>query len=63
MNIKELSKYLNVSKRTIYSWASMKRIPHLKIGGTLRFDVREIESWLEEKKVEVSNIHREQIVK
>lgn len=63
MNIKELSEYLNVSKHTIYSWVSMKRIPHLKIGGTLRFDIREIESWLKERKVEVSNIHRKQIVK
>ncbi len=56
LNVAELSEYLNIPKHTLYSWVSMKRIPHLKIGGTLRFDMRDIETWLKEKKVEVHGV-------
>lgn len=57
-SITELSEYLNISKNTIYSWVSRKKIPHLKISGTLRFDMRDIDKWLKEKKVEVSDIDK-----
>jgi len=58
VSITELSEYLNISRNTIYSWVSRKKIPHFKISGTLRFDMQDIEMWLKEKKVEVSDIHR-----
>ena len=57
-SITELSEYLNISRHTLYSWVSRKKIPHLKISGTLRFDMRDIEKWLKEKKVKVSDICR-----
>jgi len=52
-SITELSEYLNISRHTLYSWVSRKKIPHLKISGTLRFDMHDIEKWLKEEKVDV----------
>lgn len=55
-SITELSEYLNISRYTLYSWVSRKKIPHFKINGTLRFDMRDIEKWLKEKNVEVWHV-------
>lgn len=56
--IAELSEYLNISRHTLYSWVSRKKIPYLKISGTLRFDMHDIDKWLKEKNVEVSDIDK-----
>jgi excisionase family DNA binding protein len=47
---KELSQYLNVKPKTIYSWVNKGEIPHYRIGKTIRFRKDEIEKWLEEKR-------------
>lgn len=49
--IEDLAQYLSLSKGTLYVWVSQRRIPYLKMGGALRFDLREIEEWLKDKKV------------
>ena len=54
LDINELSEYLGIPKHTIYNWTSMKRIPYVKIGRTLRFDKSRIDSWLKERSVEPS---------
>lgn len=50
INAEELSDYLGVSKTTIYYWVSQKKIPYIK-RARLRFDIREIDKWMAEKKV------------
>lgn len=52
INIDDLAEYLSLTKGTLYVWVFQKRIPHFKIGGALRFDLREIENWLKDKRVE-----------
>ena len=47
-DIEDLSHYLNVKVKTIYSMVS--DIPHYRIGKLIRFKKAEIESWLESKK-------------
>jgi excisionase family DNA binding protein len=37
---------LGVKKSTIYAWVSQRKIPHLKIGHLIKFDVAQIESWI-----------------
>ena len=44
LNINELSDYIGIPKGTLYVWACQRRIPSAKIGGLLRFDMREIDS-------------------
>jgi excisionase family DNA binding protein len=44
--VKELSEYLNVKGKTIYSWVSKGVIPFYRIQGVLRFKKSEIDLWL-----------------
>jgi len=47
IGIKELSEYLTISKNTIYSWIALRKIPYAKLGKLLRFDLREIDAWVD----------------
>lgn len=47
-NIEDLSNYLNVKVKTIYSM--VPDIPHYRIGKLIRFKKDEIDSWLESKR-------------
>ena len=58
LSIKELSEYLGIPKHTIYSWTSMKKIPYVKLGRAIRFDMTEIESWIKERRVEVLDFYK-----
>ena len=49
--IKDISEYLNVKERTIYSWINKGIIPHYKIESTIRFKENEINEWLSSKEV------------
>ena len=51
INIEELVQYIGVSKNTIYSWIWLKKIPYIKMGKLVRFDLREIDSWVAENHV------------
>ena len=51
LTIEELSKLIKVSKSTIYRWTHEKYIPHVKIGGLVRFDPKEIKKWLDKRKI------------
>ncbi|MHB8482025.1 MAG: helix-turn-helix domain-containing protein [Nitrospiria bacterium] len=52
LRVQELPSHLNVKVKTIYSWISLKEIPHLKLGRLVRFDKDEIDRWIEERKVD-----------
>ena len=47
-DIEDLSHYLNVKVKTIYSM--VPDIPHYRIGKLIRFKKSEIDSWLESKR-------------
>ena len=51
----ELSEYLGLTKGTLYVWACQRRIPYLKVGKLLKFDIIEIQAWLKDKRVEELN--------
>jgi excisionase family DNA binding protein len=53
IGIRELSEYLSMPKGTLYVWVCHKRIPYVKMGKLLRFDLQEIENWLKIRKVEM----------
>ena len=52
LSIQGLSEYLGLSKGTVYVWVCQRRIPYLKIGKLVKFDMREIENWLKNKRIE-----------
>ena len=48
--IKDISEYLNVKERTIYSWINKGTIPHIKLTNkVIRFNLNTINEWLENR--------------
>ena len=52
ISVKELSQVLNVKPSTIYQWAELRQIPYIKLNGSLRFDLEDIQKWIASCKVE-----------
>jgi excisionase family DNA binding protein len=53
LNADEAAEYLNKKKATIYQMTHMRKIPYIKNGGTLLFDVNDLDEWLNTQKVPV----------
>ena len=51
LGIQELSEYLGLTKGSLYVWVCQRRIPYLKVGKLLKFDIIEINEWLKDKRV------------
>ncbi|MDX9823280.1 MAG: helix-turn-helix domain-containing protein [Syntrophales bacterium] len=47
LTIEELSEYLNIKRKTLYSKLESGEIPHYKIGRLVRFRMGEVDAWLE----------------
>jgi excisionase family DNA binding protein len=43
IDIDELAARLSIKKHTLYNWVYLRRIPFVKLGRALRFDLKEIE--------------------
>ena len=52
VDIKFLARYIGFKESTIRDWVRFGKIPFLRIGKGIRFDLRRIDAWLEEKQVE-----------
>ena len=51
LNVQELSAYLSLPVSTIYTWASLGRIPGVvRLGRALRFDRAAIDEWVEKRR-------------
>ena len=46
-----MAEYLGITKGSLYVWTCQRRVPFLKIGKLVKFDLREIEGWLKEKRI------------
>ncbi len=44
---KEASQYLSLSTDTVYRMASLKKLPYLKIGDRILFDVKALDHWID----------------
>lgn len=53
IGIKELSEYIGVPVGTIYSWTHMRKIPYLKLGKSVKFDLQELEVWFKKRRIKV----------
>ncbi len=38
--------YLNIATDTVYTMVSQRRLPHVKVGRLLRFDLTAINAWI-----------------
>jgi len=48
---KEAGQYLSLSTDTIYRMASLKKLPYLKIGDRVLFDVQALDRWIEKNMI------------
>jgi len=46
LTVKDLSIYISIKEKTIYSWVGKRLIPCYRIQGLIRFKKREIDVWL-----------------
>ena len=53
-DIKELSEYLKISVSEIRKLVRAKRIPHFRLGNRITFDLKKINSWLDDLEAEES---------
>jgi len=51
LTVQEVGEYLGIAKDTIYSQVSQRRIPYVKIGRLLKFDLKAIDEWIAQKTV------------
>ena len=49
MTIKEVAAYLKLTEKTAYRLAAEGKIPGFKVGGSWRFKMADIETWIEKQ--------------
>jgi excisionase family DNA binding protein len=58
---KEASQYLSLSTDTVYRMASLKKLPYLKIGDRVLFDVKALDHWVERHMIREKEWKREEL--
>ena len=58
---KEAGQYLSLSTETIYRMASLKKLPYLKIGDRVLFDIKTIDQWIERHLIKEKEWKREEL--
>lgn len=53
LNIDEAATLLKLKKSTIYQFTHMKKIPFIRMGSRLLFDLDDLNAWIASKKVQV----------
>lgn len=51
VSVKTLSAAYGIKERTIREWVARRQIPYHKLGKLVRFDLSEIKTWTETRKV------------
>jgi excisionase family DNA binding protein len=46
INIRQASQFLSVSVSTLYGWIWQRRIPYIKVGRAVRFDIQDLEKFV-----------------
>jgi excisionase family DNA binding protein len=50
MTLKEVAEYLKLTEKTAYRLAAEKKLPGFKVGGSWRFKMIDLETWIEKQK-------------
>jgi excisionase family DNA binding protein len=58
---KEASQYLSLSTDTIYRMAALKKIPYIKIGDRVLFDVKALDHWIEKHMIKEKEWKRQEL--
>ncbi|OGP93754.1 MAG: hypothetical protein A2156_15630 [Deltaproteobacteria bacterium RBG_16_48_10] len=58
---KEASQYLSLSTDTIYRMAASKKLPYLKIGDRVLFDIKSLDQWVERHLIREKELKRQEL--
>jgi excisionase family DNA binding protein len=58
---KEASQYLSLSTDMVYRMASLKKLPYLKIGDRVLFDVKALDQWIEKRMIREKDWKKEEL--
>jgi len=50
LNVAEAAEYLGTTAHTLYEWARDRRVPSFKQGKSVRFDLHELDKYVERMK-------------
>ena len=50
LTVQEAARYLAVSVSTLYGWVWQRRVPFVKVGRALRFDLDDLKKFVEDNK-------------
>ena len=53
ITVQEAAKFLAVSTSTLYGWVYQRRIPFVKVGRALRFELPELRKFIQENRFQV----------
>ena len=53
ITVDDAAKFLAVSKSTLYGWVYQRRIPFVKVGGALRFELTELQKFIQSNRFHV----------
>ena len=53
--VKEIAEMLKMKPSTLYQWAELGQIPCIKLNGSLRFDLDDIDKWVKSCKREATS--------
>ena len=59
---KEASQYLSLSTDTVYRMAASKKLPYLKIGDRVLFDIKSLDGWIERHLIREKEWKRQELV-
>lgn len=52
-NIKEVSDYTGIPINTLYAWANRKKIPYIKLNGSIKFEIHHIDKWIKKNTIKI----------
>jgi excisionase family DNA binding protein len=55
IGISDMARLLGVRLKTLYSWVHQRKIPYVKVGRLVKFDQKDIATWIAERKVKVAD--------
>ena len=53
MTVQDAAKFLAVSTSTLYGWVYLRRIPFVKVGSALRFELAELQNFIQSNRFTV----------
>ena len=56
LTIKDLAEFLQLNEQTVYRNFEKWNIPYLKLGRAIRFDINQVQTWVQKNSNEKNNL-------